>query len=155
VKIKTTNRNNDSWQRRIEVNGFVISIVAGGGLYSTPRRFLDTLDDYIAVEIGVWFANDNGAFENWVSGRRDNVPTLCKYYEDWTSGDDVAAYRSWEDVYRLVADLSRVKRSSPKCKKCGGLVDEQGHCDKCLRKAEAAFYGSPSMNPRPGPRSKP
>jgi len=54
-------------------NGFELSVVAGEGLYSTPREDKDSPDDFSAFEIAVFETNGDWATKQFVPDHHDDV----------------------------------------------------------------------------------
>jgi len=99
----TKEKIHGGWSRQITIGErFKLSIVAGDGMYSTPRNnSLNSIDLYEAVEIALFDSCNNG---EWMSGNKGNAPT--KWYADLTDHDDVGAYVPWQSVVKLVTELS-------------------------------------------------
>lgn len=93
------------WSRFVTVGDrFKLSIQAGEGLYSTPRdNSQDSIDKYESVEIALFDMTRSG---QWMSGNNGNAPTQA--YAELTGYDDVASYVSWDDVAKLITELTEV-----------------------------------------------
>ena len=67
-------------------NGNVLSVMAGSGMYSTPRENLSSADEFSAFEIAIF--NSNGG---WAT--RDFFPNC---------GDDVMGWQSREEINSII-----------------------------------------------------
>tara|TARA_R100001198_G_scaffold64674_1_gene38138 strand:+ start:125 stop:424 length:300 start_codon:yes stop_codon:yes gene_type:complete len=54
-------------------NGFSLSVIAGGGAYSTPREDKDSPDDFSSFEVAVFAANGDWATKQFVPDHNDDV----------------------------------------------------------------------------------
>ena len=75
-------------QGSLKVNGHILSVVAGEGLYSEPRKNLTSPDDFESFEVGVF--NDKGDFVT-----NDFLPI----------GDDVAGWQSREMIDMILVRM--------------------------------------------------
>lgn len=61
-------------QARVQfANGNVLSVVAGSGMYSTPRENLNSPDDFSEFEIAIFDSNGNWATQNFFPNCDDDV----------------------------------------------------------------------------------
>ena len=82
-------KDNGSGQLQAKVefaSGNVLSVMAGSGMYSTPRENLNSPDDFSAFEIAIF--NSNGG---WAT--RDFFPNC---------GDDVMGWQSREEINSII-----------------------------------------------------
>lgn len=49
----TPNKDWGKWSGNLKIGDFILSVVAGERLYSSPRTFEDSVDQYIAFEVAV------------------------------------------------------------------------------------------------------
>jgi hypothetical protein len=54
-------------------NGFSISVQAGSGMYSTPRKDLTSSDDFEAFEVAVFAPNGDWATQQFFPNHNDDV----------------------------------------------------------------------------------
>ena len=75
-------------QGSLTVNGHILSVVAGEGLYSEPRKNLTSPDDFESFEVGIF--NDKGDFVT-----NDFLPI----------GDDIAGWQSREMIDMILVRM--------------------------------------------------
>ena len=54
-------------------NGFIISVQAGYGMYSTPRKDLTSSDDFKTFEVAVFSPNGDWATQQFFPNHNDDV----------------------------------------------------------------------------------
>jgi hypothetical protein len=54
-------------------NGFIISVQAGYGMYSTPRKDLTSPDDFVNFEVAVFAPNGDWATKQFFPNHNDDV----------------------------------------------------------------------------------
>jgi hypothetical protein len=54
-------------------NGFAISVQAGSGMYSTPRKDLTSPDDFVNFEVAVFAPNGDWATKQFFPNHNDDV----------------------------------------------------------------------------------
>ena len=70
------------------INGITLSVVAGPGLYSSPRTNGTSPKDFDSFEIGVW--DDNG----WLTSELVD-----------TNGDDVIGWQTIDDINNVIKKI--------------------------------------------------
>lgn len=54
-------------------NGNVLSVIAGSGMYSSPRENLNSPDDFESFEIAIFAPNGDWATRSWFPDLHDDV----------------------------------------------------------------------------------
>lgn len=75
-------------QGKLIINGITLSVVAGEGLYSSPRTNGTSPKDFVSFEIGVW--DDNG----WLTSQLVD-----------TDGDDVKGWQTIDDINNVIKKI--------------------------------------------------
>ena len=75
-------------QGKLIINGITLSVVAGEGLYSSPRTNGTSPKDFVSFEIGVW--DDNG----WLTSKLVD-----------TDGDDVKGWQTIDDINNVIKKI--------------------------------------------------
>ena len=75
-------------QGKLIINGITLSVVAGPGLYSSPRANGTSPNDFDSFEIGVW--DDNG----WLTSELVD-----------TNGDDVMGWQTIDDINKVIKKI--------------------------------------------------
>lgn len=61
------------WSGSLQIGNFILSVVAGERLYSLPRTFQNSIDDYSKFEVAVIDENKEFVTEEFVSDMEDEV----------------------------------------------------------------------------------
>jgi len=75
-------------QGKLIINGITLSVVAGKGLYSSPRTNETSPNDFDSFEIAVW--DDNG----WITSELVD-----------TNGDDVMGWQTIDDINNVIKKI--------------------------------------------------
>lgn len=69
----TPNKDWGKWSGKLKIDDYILSVVAGERLYSSPRTFEDSVDQYNSFEVAVLNLQTNFVTDFFVDDMKDEV----------------------------------------------------------------------------------